>query len=599
MKIELFGKTLEIGFRASPENPQTNLADPDSWLWDALGASESWSGVAVSTANAMKATAVFAAVRLLSEGVASLPLKVYERLDRGKREARRHPVYNLLHNNSNPIMSSFTFREVQQATLSLWGNSYAEIVRNMATVPTALYPIPAEIVEPRIVNGVQLVYDIQHPTEGKITLPAEKVLHVPGLSTNGVKGLSPIAMARQAIGTMLATEEYAARFFGENNATPRGVIEIEGELGDKAYKRLKKDWNKNFGGRANAHKTAILEGGKFNPLTMPAKDAQFLETRQFQIAEIARIYNIPPHMLRDMSNATFSNIEHQSLEFVIYTLRPWLVRWESEINRKLFKPGSRFFCEFEVDGLLRGDVEARHKTYAQGRQWGYYSVNDIRALENKPLLPPEVGDQYMVPLNMQPAGSMEANSKNLASSGVVAGSLLGPAAPAAAKASEEGADHRPATARATPKYLQAAYLPLLVDAFNHVFVKGVTEARRVLKRSRAHDNNLLLFKQWFAEEFSSEEGKKFATSRLLPVVRALTIGIRAKDSGDVMDEGRVQAYTSALVTRHCERCRFELAATPESDHEKVLDTWLREGALATATDEIKRIQETFYKEKGQ
>ena len=595
MKIELFGKTIEIGFRASPENPQTSLSDPDSWLYDALGAGESWSGVAVSTANAMKATAVYAAVRLLSEGVASLPFPVYERLDRGKRLARKHPVHHLLHDRPNPIMSSFTFREVQQAHLCLWGNAYAEIIRNNSYVPVALYPIPAEIVEPRIVNGTQLVYDVQHPTEGKKTLPAERVLHIPGLGTNGVKGLSPIAMARQAIGTMLATEEYAARFFGGNNATPRGVIEIEGELGDKAYKRLNKDWNKHFGGRANAHKTAILEGGKFHALTMPAKDAQFLETRQFQIAEIARIFNIPPHMLRDLTKSSYSNIEQQSLEFVIYTLRPWLVRWEQEINRKLFKQGGRFFAEFEVDGLLRGDVETRHKTYASGRQWGYYSINSILALENLPLLPPEIGDQHMVPLNMQPAGSMDANSKNLAL-GVAASALRSPAAPAAAKASEEGAEHRLATARATPWYLRAAYLPLLVDAFDRVFTRAVNSARRELKKARTADDPGL-FNEWVRKEFSGEDYKKFAMFRLLPVMRALTIGVRAKDSGDVMDEGRVQAYTSALVTRHCQWHAQELVDTDKP--EEVLDTWLQSGALGSANAEIKRIQETFYKEKGQ
>ena len=571
MKIELFGKTIEIGFRGSPENPQTSLSDPDSWLFEALGAGESWAGVSVNPTNAMKATAVFAAVRLLSESVASLPLKVYERLDRGKREARKHPVYALLHDRPNPFMSSFVFRETQQSTLGLWGNAYAEIIRNNSYVSSALYPIHASIVKPRIVNKVEIVYDIQHPTEGKTTLPAERMLHVPGLG-NGIEGLSPIAMAQQAIGTMLATEEYAARFFGGNNATPRGVIEVEGELGDRAYKRLKKDWNKNYGGRENAHKTAILEGGKFHALTMPAKDEQVLETRQFH-----------------MSNATFSNIEHQSLEFVIYTLRPWLVRWEAEINRKLFKPGSRFFCEFDVDGLLRGDVEARHKTYASGRQWGYYSVNDILALENKPLLPPEIGDVYMVPLNMQPAGSMEVNSKNLASAGVAAGSLLGPAAPAAAKASEKGADNRPATARATPRYLQATHLPLLVDAFDHVFKRAASAAQKVLKRSRAQNNTLLLFKQWIGEELNGAEYRKFATSRLLPVVRALT------DAAGVMDNARVVTHTSELVSRHCQRLIQELSDAEKP--EEVLNSWLSVGALGSAVREISRIWETFHKEK--
>ncbi|KKK77882.1 hypothetical protein LCGC14_2849130, partial [marine sediment metagenome] len=393
-----------------------------------------------------------------------------------------------------------------------------------------------------------------------------------------------------AIGTMLATEEYAARFFGGNNATPRGVIEIEGELGDKAYKRLNKDWNKHFGGRANAHKTAILEGGKFHALTMPAKDAQFLETRQFQIAEIARIFNIPPHMLRDLTKSSYSNIEQQSLEFVIYTLRPWLVRWEQEVNRKLFKQGGRFFAEFEVDGLLRGDVKTRHETYASGRQWGYYSINSILALENLPLLPPEIGDQHMVPLNMQPAGSMDANSKNLAS-GVAASALLSPAAPAAAKASEEGAEHRLATARATPSYLQAAHLPLLSDAFGHVFGKILTSAQRTLKKSRAQDNNLLLFKQWIGEEINGEDYRRFATSRLLPVVRALT------SAGGAMDEADTVAYTSALVTRHCKRCTQELSDTERP--EEVLDIWQSGGALGSAVREISRIWETSYKEKGQ
>ena len=371
----------------------------------------STSGKAVTERSAMQMTAVYSCVRILAEAIAGLPLHLYTyKEDGGKEKAIGHPLYLLLHDEPNPEMSSFVFRETLMTHLLLWGNAYAQIIRNGKGEVVALYPLmPNRMTVDRDSSG-QLFYSYQMnnsdaPTmkAGTVILKPSDVLHIPGLGFDGLVGYSPIAMAKNAIGLAIATEEYGAKFFA-NGATPGGLLEYPGTVKDPD--RVRESWNKGFSGSQNAGKVAILEEGmKYTPIYIAQEQAQFLETRKFQINEIARIFRVPPHMVGDLEKSSFSNIEQQSLEFVKYTLDPWVVRWEQSLSRALFTPEEKkqFFFKFNVEGLLRGDYQSRMNGYATARQNGCMSANDIRELENLDRIPAEDGgDLYLINGNMLP-----------------------------------------------------------------------------------------------------------------------------------------------------------------------------------------------------
>ena len=371
----------------------------------------STAGKAVTERSAMQMTAVYSCVRILAEAIAGLPLHLYcYKEDGGKEKALGHPLYLLLHDEPNPEMSSFVFRETLMTHLLLWGNAYAQIIRNGKGEVVALHPLmPNRMTVDRDSSG-QLFYSYQMnnsdaPTmkTGTVILKPSDVLHIPGLGFDGLVGYSPIAMAKNAIGLAIATEEYGAKFFA-NGATPGGLLEYPGTVKDPD--RVRESWNKGFSGSQNAGKVAILEEGmKYTPISIAPEQAQFLETRKFQINEIARIFRVPPHMVGDLEKSSFSNIEQQSLEFVKYTLDPWVVRWEQSLSRALFTPEEKkqYFFKFNVEGLLRGDYQSRMNGYATARQNGWMSANDIRELENLDRIPAEEGgDLYLINGNMLP-----------------------------------------------------------------------------------------------------------------------------------------------------------------------------------------------------
>ena len=360
---------------------------------------QSSAGKTVNERTAMQMTAVYAAVRILAEGVASLPLHVYRRGENGDRsKAEDMNLFYLLHDKPNPEMTSFIFREALMCHLLLFGNAYAQVLRNGRGEVAALYPLlPNKMSVERDEKG-QLFYryirnDNEPPSmQGNtvILMPSE-VLHIPGLGFDGLVGYSPISMTKNAIGLGLAAEEYGSRFFA-NGAAPAGVLEHPGVIKDVS--KLRESWNETFGGSRNAGKVAILEEGlHFNPISMSPQDSQLLETRQFQLTEIARIFRIPPHMLGDLSKATFSNIEHESLEFVKYTLTPWICRWESSLTDALLsrEEQKKYEIRFNVDGLLRGDYKSRMEGYAVGINNGFLCPNDVRRLEGFDLIPEEKG----------------------------------------------------------------------------------------------------------------------------------------------------------------------------------------------------------------
>ena len=358
------------------------------------------SGKIVNERTAMQTTAVYACVRILAETIASLPFHTYKYEESGKEKARDHPIYSLLSDAPNPEMTSFVFRETLMGHLLLWGNSYSQIIRDGRGRVIALYPLmPDKMTVNRSERGE--IYYLYNKEGEDYILRKDEVLHIPGLGFDGLIGYSPIAMAKNAIGMAIATEEYGAKFFS-NGANPGGVLEHPGVVKDP--QRIRDSWNSVYQGSSNAHKVAVLEEGmKFQPIGIPPEQAQFLETRKFQLEEICRIFRVPPHLVGDLERATFSNIEHQSISFVVHTIRPWLVRIEQSINKALFSESEKkdYFVSFVVEGLLRGDYESRMRGYSIGIQNGFMSPNDIRSLENmNPIPSGEGGDTYMVNGNM-------------------------------------------------------------------------------------------------------------------------------------------------------------------------------------------------------
>ena len=395
-----------FGFGQARDKPSNKAADAGySFLFG-----RTTSGKPVNETTAMQTTAVYACVRILSEAIASLPVHVYQYKDGGGKEmVIDHPLYQVLHDEPNPEMTSFVFRETLMSHLLIWGNAYAQIIRDGAGRVLGLYPLLPNKMDVQRDDKGEIYYVYSRSSDenpnfkeyGDIKLKKEDVLHIPGLGFDGLIGYSPIAMAKNAVGMTLACEEYGASFFA-NGANPGGVLEHPGVLKDPS--KVRDSWNAVYRGASNAYKIAVLEEGmKYQQVGIPPEEAQFLETRKFQINEIARLYRIPPHMVGDLEKSSFSNIEQQSLEFVKYTLDPWVIRWEQSLQKALLLPGEKgkYFIKLNVDGLMRGDYQSRMNGYSIGRQNGWLSANDIREMEDmNPLSDGEGGNLYLINGNM-------------------------------------------------------------------------------------------------------------------------------------------------------------------------------------------------------
>lgn len=395
-----------LGFakpRDAPELPDIQDNVRDSGNTFIFGRADS--GERVDEKSAMQISTVYACVRLLSESVAGLPLHLYKYTGKnGEKEmATDHPLYKILYRQPNPEMTSFTFREVLMTSLLLWGNAYAQIIRDGKNGILALYPLSPENVEVDRDNGGNIYYiyhaytdEIPGENNKDIILQREDMFHIPGLGFNGLVGFSPIAMMKNALGSTMAVEKFGSAFF-RNGAQPSGVLEHPGTLKDPA--KIRENWSAVYGGANNAHKVAVLEEGmQYKPISLNPQDSQFLETKKFSVDEICRIFRVPPHMVQDLEHATFSNIEHQSLDFVVHSLMPWLIRFEQGIVKDLLLEDEQdeYFPKFNVDGLLRGDYQSRMNGYATGFANGFLSPNDIRRLENLDPIPDELGGNVYV-----------------------------------------------------------------------------------------------------------------------------------------------------------------------------------------------------------
>lgn len=362
------------------------------------------SGKNVTEQTAMQISTVYACVRVIAETIASLPMNVYEVDGNGVRKvARDHELQYLLHDAPNLEMTSFTWREQMMTQLLIHGNSYSQIVRSGKTDILSIYPLISSSMTVDRTDSGELTYEYQTSDSGTVVLDPSEVLHIPGLGFDGIMGYSPIALMKTTLGLTLAAEEYGSRFF-QNGATPSGVLMHPNR--PKDLEKVRQSWNNAYGGTGNSGKVAILyEGMKFERISMPNNEAQFLETRKFQVEDICRIYRVPPHMVADLSHATFSNIEHSSIDFAVHTIRPWLVRIEQAANRALIpeKDRGKYFVKINLDGLMRGDYKSRQEGYAIARQNGWMSADDIRELEDmNPIGEENGGKLYLVNGNMIP-----------------------------------------------------------------------------------------------------------------------------------------------------------------------------------------------------
>lgn len=392
---------------------RTTTTNPSQWLIDWVsGGTESSAGVAVTESSALKYTPFWAAVRIISGTLAALPFKVYKRLDSGgKQPMSGHPVYGLLHDRPNEYMDAVTFLETRMAHVLCYGNGYAEIQRDGAGRPVALWPLLPDKTERQIAADGTMFYEVKVtlPSGGTETvyLPDYNVLHVKGLGFDGYTGYNVVQYHKEAIGYGMGVKEYGARFFG-NGARPGGVLEHPNTLGDKALKHLKESWEKEHGGLSQAHRLQILEEGmKWHETGVDPQKAQALEVQKWTVDDCSRIFQIPPHKLGSMEFSKYNNVEQLQIDFICTTMLYWFRKWESEVNYKLFttRERNKLFAEILVDAALRGNTEARTAYYQAGRQWGFLSINDIREKENMNPIGP-AGDVYLDPLNMVPAGTL-------------------------------------------------------------------------------------------------------------------------------------------------------------------------------------------------
>ncbi len=459
-----------MGFLARAFDKRSVTVVPDD-LWRHTAAPIA-SGVNVTMDSAMTFSAVFAAHKILAESVAMLPLFLLKRLERGKAPATNKRLYSILHDVANPEMDAYLVRETMTAHLAGWGNAFAKIDYNADGEIEALWPLPPNRVRISRDRVRELMYEVTLPDGQTKRYRPFEIFHLRGMSPDGVNGYSPIKLARQGIGLALAAEAFGATFFG-NGAQPQGVISHPQLLSEKAHDRMINSWNAAHQGVSNSNKIAILEeGARYDKVGIDPDDAQFLETRAFQIAEIARWYRIPSMMLNmDGASSTYASVEAFGLQFIIYTIYPWLVRWEKAISMQLLleRERGRYFAEHLMTAILRGDTQARYTAYGQGRQWGWLSVNDIRELEN--MNPIDGGDRYLTPSNM-----VDANE---------------------------------------PSKIQRSYLPVLIDAVQRVLRREANDIRmavqKVLVRRGAEE-----FAEWLSQFY--QEHQDFIVRNLSPVI---------------------------------------------------------------------------------
>ena len=521
----LLKKALEK--RSGFENPSTTLLQ-------ALSVIRSKANISVNKNNILTLSGVFAAVKVLSETIASLPLIFYMRQD-GKRRATDNDLYTLLHDEPNEETSSYSWRETMMFHVTLEGNAFSWIERDNIGRVKAIWQLNPERVRLLRIQG-RLFYQYRY-NDNKDLIDSHDIIHITGISKDGIIGLSLIeAIIKETGGIGIAAQEYAARWFA-NNASNGAVIEHPGTLGEDAQKRLKEQIRSEYTGLSNAHKVKILEEGmKLHELGGDPSSSQLLETRKFTVTEAARIWRIPPHMIADLDKATFSNIEQQSLEFTKYTMMPWFARWEQELNRKLIpkKDRGKYFFEFLIDGLLRADAQTRSEFYSKAFQNGWMSVNDIREKEN--MNPITGGDTYFVPLNLIPAASASEGNRS------------------------EKREEKRVSVRGR---LRNAYKPIFVNEIKRIIRLESSEIKRSVKKYLNKSDNKS-FADWLTDFYRN----KFP-DKIQPGVKRLFFDYAssiAEEAGKEIDsewdntkrDKFVSDYTESYIKKHAVTSRLQI-----------------------------------------
>lgn len=537
---------------------------PDKWSF--MG-SPSVAGLDVTEQSALGLSAVYSCVRIISESLAALPLVTYRNTRDGRRRATDLPIYEILHDQADENLSAFMLIETIVSHACTYGNGYAYISRNRAGQVTGLTPVDPSTVQVKLTESGRVAYEV-NTGQFQGAWSSEEVLHVRALGPLGLVGYSPVGLAKQTIGLGLASERYGAAWFG-NSGTPSGILSVPGKMSDEAFQNLRRSWEKLHRGSANSARVALLEAGvEFKPISVTPEDAQFLETRRFQVAEVARIFRVPPSMLADLENAgSYGSIGELNRAFVVHTLTPWARRIESEIRLKLLPSSGDIFTEFQFDHLLRGDLEKRFGAYQVARQAGFLSVNDIRKIEN---LDPigEVGDRYLSPLNMEalapgqePASQTEAMSEARALDDVSVSVLR-----------EE------ARAKSRASWLTA--------------LEGIAEdeKRAVLAQLNKDGSQLDSWaKRWFDQDY-----QRLAFRKVLPALDELAEQVRlsvqkeiGKDPGSEPLAG-LEDIARRFATRRAARSRASL--TGAEDKRAAVDTWANDHTSGIIEDEQRRAE---------
>ena len=568
MIVEQLARAIDFT-RRSIENPNASYFGGIQELFDGGGPSKA--GISVTRDAASRLSAFWRGTRLLSETLASVPLCLYERQEpRGRRKATEHPLFALLHDEPNPDMTSFFARECMQAQIVVHGNGYGAIRRDGAGRIRQIWPLISQRIKPRRDRDLNLFYSVTLTDGAQEPWDPEDILHIPGLSFDGIEGKSVLQANRDVIGSGLAAQDYGATFF-RHGGRPPGVIETGmTKLDPENKKNLSETWLS--GRNDNWHQVAFLpKNMKYQPVGIPPNDAQWLETRKFTVAEIARILGIPPHLLYDLERATFSNVEMQSLEFIIYTMRQYFVRWEQELNRKLLTPEERrtYYFEFNADGLMRGDAAARGTFYSLGRQWGYLSANDIRELENMPTIG-TAGEVYLTPINM-------ANAEELTS-----GAPVPPPAPRTARALRELATRSGVRGLRLRRRIRNTQRGVIEDRARIIVTREIGAIEKELKsqlgtRGRRSLSGMKKSIEDFYDEHATWSGKKMhpvyqTYGELIFGAMADELGMDPEDDLPPELDRFLSDYSKRFGIREASEGRQQLLAlTEEGDDEAVAE----------------------------
>lgn len=512
------------------EKRSISLTNPPEWFLQMIGEG-TYTGEQFSIEGSLKVTAVLAGFTILMEDISSLPLILYRRLERGKERANRHPYYSLLHDNFNPEHTSLIFREIMIGHLLGWGNFYGQLIWDGRGVVREIWPLSPARMQVFRENGERR-YLYTELNGNRIAFRQEEILHVPAFGFDGLVGYSRIGLARNAIGLSIAAEKYGSKMFA-NDARPSVLFKTTKTMDKDTKQELRESWNQLYAGAGKAAQAAVIDQGlDFETIGFPPEDAQFLQTRQFQVSEIARIFRIPPHMLADVDRSTSwgSGIEQQEQGYVNHTLRPWSVRIEQQLHKDLLLGRERrsYIIEHLYEALLRGDIQARSEAYTKAITNGWLSRNEVREKEN--MNPYDGGDEFLVPLN-----------------------LVG----------EDNLNEEPAQVNEPLRNLQ----PILLEAAQRALKREAYEVRdaahRWLDKGKPEK-----FSSWL-EEFYKSDQPAYLRTTFAPYVQA-----------GLMD----YAHLTHVTALHSEAQGLRLASALEeqADLQEITEGWPERAAVLTA-----------------